>query len=128
MLRERFRILKPGGGIRASTLDLEKYVGLFTHQKSSLQQKYIHWHVDNICPEVGIYQASFVVNNAFRKFGHQFLHDFCLLQSTLEKAGFVAITSYNVGESDDEVFRGVDFRTHECMRFETMVAEARRPL
>lgn len=128
MLRERFRILKPGGGIRASTPDLEKYVGLFRRQKSSLQQKYIHWHIDNICPQVGIYQATFVVNNAFRKFGHQFLHDFRLLQSTLEKAGSVAITRYDVGRSDDEVFREVKFRTHECMRFETTIVEARRPL
>jgi predicted SAM-dependent methyltransferase len=128
MLRECFRILKPGGGIRTATPDLEKYVGLFTPQKSNLQQKYIHWHVDNICPEIGIYQASIVINNAFRKFGHQFLYDFCLLQNALEKAGFVAITRCNVGESDDEVFRGVEFRTHECMSFETMVVEARRPL
>ncbi len=133
MLRECFRVLKPGGSIRTATPDLETLIGLYTPQKSSLQQKYIHWVVDKFYPEIGLYQESVVINSSFRNFGHQFLYDCSLLQSTLEKAGFVAITRYNVGESDDEVFRrieshGLSCGDEEMNRFETMVVEARRSL
>ncbi len=132
MLRECFRVLKPGGSIRTATPDLETLIGLYTPQKSSVQQRYIHWVVDKFYPEIGIYQESVVINSSFRNFGHQFLYDFALLRTALEKAGFVAITRYNVGESDDEVFRGIESHAaagdEEMNRFETMVVEARRPL
>ena len=135
MLRECFRVLKPGGSIRTATPDLETLIGLYTPQKSSLQQRYIHWVVDKFYPEIGIYLESVVFNSAFRNFGHQFLYDYAMLGTALEKAGFVAITRCSVGESDDEAFHGIESRApgddeedEEMMRFETMVVEARRPL
>jgi predicted SAM-dependent methyltransferase len=132
MLRECFRVLRPGGRIRTATPDLETLAGLYTPQKSSLQQRYIQWIVDRVHPEIGVYQECVVINSAFRDHGHQFLYDYAMLQRALEKAGFVEIARCSVGESDDEVFRGIERHAaagdEEMNLFETMVVEARRSL
>jgi hypothetical protein len=53
-----------------------------------------------------------------------------MLQGALEAAGFAEITRFNVGESNDEVFRGIERHAaagdEEMNRFETMVVEAKR--
>jgi len=132
MLRECRRVLKPGGRIRIATPDLEILIGLYTPQKSDLQQRYINWIVDKFLPEIGIYSESFVINNAFLNWGHQFIYDRATLQIALEKAGFVNITPHKLGESDDKVFRGIESHgkvagDEDMNQFETMVLEAKRP-
>lgn len=133
MLRECYRILKAGGRIRIATPDLETLIGLYTSEKSDIQQRYINWIVDNFLPEIGIYRESFVINNAFRNFGHQFIYDRATLQGAMEEVGFIGITRYAPGESDDEVLRGIESHgkaagDEDMNRFETMVLEAKRPM
>lgn len=133
MLRECYRVLKPGGRIRIATPDLETLIALYTPEKSDLQQEYIRWITDMFMPELGIYRDSFVINNAFWGFGHRFIYDRTTLQSAMEEVGLVDITCYAPSESDDEVLRGVESHGkaagNEAMnRFETMVLEAKRPM
>jgi predicted SAM-dependent methyltransferase len=133
MLGECYRVLKPGGRIRIATPDLETLVGLYVPEKSELQQRYIRWITDKFLPEVGVYRASFVINNAFRNWGHQFIYDRATLQSAMEEVGFVGITRYAAGESDDEALRGIESHgksagNEDMNRFETMVLEAKRPM
>ncbi|MCL5024017.1 MAG: methyltransferase domain-containing protein [Nitrospirae bacterium] len=132
MLQECMRVLKPGGKIRIATPDLETLIGLHVPEKSELQKRYIRWIVDAYFPERGGYRESFVINNAFRNWGHRFLYDHATLQDALEKAGFVAVTRHSTGQSDDEVFRGIEYHgsavgDEEMTRFETMVLEGKRP-
>lgn len=133
MLRECYRVLKPGGKIRIATPDLETLIGLHTPDKSELQQRYIKWIIDTFLPQVGVYRESFVINNAFRNWWHQFIYDRATLQSAMEEVGFVDITRYASGESDDEVLRGIESHgkaagNEDMNRFETMVLEAKRPI
>jgi len=133
MLRECYRVLKPGGKIRIATPDLETLIGLHTPDKSELQQRYIEWIIDTFLPQVGVYRESFVINNAFRNWWHQFIYDRATLQSAMEEVGFVDITRYAPGESDDEVLRGIESHgkaagNEDMNRFETMVLEAKRPI
>ncbi|MBA7607245.1 hypothetical protein ES703_14403 [subsurface metagenome] len=133
MLHECYRILKAGGRIRIATPDLETLIGLHTPDKSDLQQRYIKWIIDRCLPEVGIYRESFVINNAFRHFGHQFIYDRATLQSAMEEVGFIDITRHVPGESEDEVLRGIESHgkaagDEDINRFETMVLEAKRPM
>jgi len=132
MLRECYRVLKPGGGIRIATPDLEILIGLYRPEKSNLQQRYIHWIIDRYLPQIDVYRASFVINNAFRNWGHQFIYDRMTLQNAMEEAGFTNITRYALGESDEEIFRGIEVHANaveseDMNQYETMVLEAKRP-
>lgn len=135
MLRECYRVLKPGGKIRIDTPDLEVLIDLFATNKSELQQRFIRWVVDNYLPEHGIYNECFVINNYYRKeWVHQFIYDLKTFKNVLKEVGFIKINRYSSGESDDEILRGID--THhknmdsedwEMSKFETMAFEAKRP-
>lgn len=132
MLRECMRVLKPGGKIRIATPDLEMLLGLYASQQNEIQQRYIKWIGDAYSPQGGACGAVFVINNAFYNWEHRFLYDPATLRDILGKAGFVDITRYPPGESDDEVLRGIEHHgkaigDEEMNRFETMVLEGRRP-
>ncbi len=132
-LRECYRVLKPGGKIRIATPSLEALISLYTPTPNDLQQRYIQFTTDAFLPEIRVYDAAFVINNAFRNWGHQFLYDRATLQNALEEVGFVDITLAVPGESDDEQLRGVEkhgqfIGNEEMNRFETMVLEGMRPL
>ena len=136
MLRECYRILKAGGKIRIATPDLKTLIGLYSQDRSDLQQRYIKWFIDNChiyVPEACINRESFVINAAFLKFGHRFIYDRETLKSAMEQVGFIDVTSYAPGESDDELLRDIESRNkaggnEDMNRFETMVLEAKRPI
>ena len=132
MLKECNRILKPGGTIRVATPDLAVLLGLYRAERDPLGERYVRWIVDRFIPEPRAYKASFVINNAFRSWGHQFLYDAELLEMALRAAGFAAIRRCAYGASADENLRGIESHGHnvgdqEMAAFETMVFEADRP-
>lgn len=132
MLRECYRVLRPGGRIRIATPSLETLLGLFTAQPDDIQQRYIRFITDTFLPDIHTYSPVFVLNNAFRNWGHQFLYDRATLRQALEEVGFVEVTSWLPGESNDPHLCGIeshgDFIGDEAMsRFETMVLQGRRP-
>lgn len=133
MLRECFRIMRPGGRIRIATPHTERLVGLLSPVRDQLQLRYIDWISDKFFSEyTKPNRASIVVNNAFRSWGHQFLYDQETLRDALEEAGFVDVVSFVPGESNDENLRGIEHHgftvgNEEMNQFETMVFEGRRP-
>jgi predicted SAM-dependent methyltransferase len=85
MLRECYRVLKPGGRIRISTPNLQFLLDLFKPQKSQLQKDYIRW-----AAEAGHSPANeaHIFNRFVRAWGHFFIYDEKTLRETLEEAGF----------------------------------------
>ena len=65
MLRECFRVLKPGGTIRISAPDLRVLVGLFSDDKTTDQEFYIDWMTDKFVPGADFCKEVFLINNAF---------------------------------------------------------------
>ena len=128
MLEECFRVLRPGGKIRIATPDLDIILGLRNSRKTELQQRYIKYHMDHYLPDIGIDTDIFVINNAFRGFGHRFIYDHATLYKSLVKTGFIDITRHAPGESNDEMLRGIDCHAKdEMLSFTGLVLEAKRP-
>lgn len=132
MLRECFRVLKPGGKIRLSTPDLRMITGLCGPEKTAAQNQYVDFIVERVMPGVKACKAVFVVNNAFRAWGHQFLYDPQTLRHALAGHGFEDLKDYQSGASDDPNLRGLEahgktIQNEEINQFETFVVEASKP-
>jgi SAM-dependent methyltransferase len=125
MLRECFRVLKPGGRIRIATPDLEVLAGLYAREKTPEQVGYIETVIDAYIPNAVGAREGLVINQLF-DFGHQFLYDPTTLRDALEAAGFSNVTRCEPGGSAVPELCGLDAHANDYIRFETVVLEATR--
>jgi predicted SAM-dependent methyltransferase len=132
MLIECCRVMRRGGRIRIATPDLARLVALYYERDhlSPEQDHYVRWIAEEFMDKSRA-TPQFVVNNAFRAWGHEFLFDEETLTAILCEAGFTEVRRYEVGESDDPELIGSE--RHMCAtenaaanEFETMVLEARK--
>jgi predicted SAM-dependent methyltransferase len=126
MLRECYRVLRPGGKMRMSTPDLRVLVGLLSNEKTASQSFYIDFATRKFLPGITYCKEVFVINNAFRAWGHQFLYDRQTIETTMRTIGFENIRYYRPGESDDENLKGIEShgRVMECEEFNQFEAFA----
>ena len=133
MLRECWRVLKPGGTIRVATPDLKVLVSLYGYRTNPLAERYMRWVTDLYLGGIQVYMPAFVINSAFYIWGHKFVYDEEVLEMTLRDAGFIDIRHYAPGESDDENLRGIEQHgrigsgNEEMNAFQTMVFEGKCP-
>ena len=131
-LQECYRVLKPGGKVRIATPDLGNLLDLRAPERNELQERYIRFIIDHfLTTKPRSYNASFVINNAFKNWGHQFLYDSGTLSDALLETGFTDIVACRPGESEDPHLRAIErhgqfIGNEEINRFETMVAEGVR--
>ena len=131
MLSECHRILKPGGKIRLTTPDVQVIAGLCAPKPSPEQKKYIDWIIGRFMPDVKECRGAFVLNNAFRAWGHQFLYDADTLKLVLTRAGFGNFQDCKPGESGDPNLRGLESHgkfigNEEINQYESFVVEAQK--
>lgn len=137
ILQECYRVLMPGGIIRIATPDIYFLIDLFKQEKTDIQENYIRWSIDTYISQTNTYSETFVVNNFFRDWGHQFIYDFDLLKKTLENVGFVNIVRYLPKESNNGVLKGLEIHEgiledygammpKEFNNLETMVLEGEK--
>lgn len=100
MLRECWRILKPGGIIRIATPCLESLLKLVESSRDDNAIRYIQWASDCCLQQGPFKDAAFVVNNLFRSFGHQFIYSRSCLAETMKHAGFCCILETSLNHSD----------------------------
>ena len=129
MLRECFRVLRPGGRIRTATPDLTTIAGLAAADLSDEQRRYVRWVIETFVPEAPGELSAFAINNAFRNWGHRFLYNEATLAYALARVGFGDSRRHPMGDSDDDSLRnleahGASHRNEVMTRFETLVLEA----
>lgn len=81
LLKECYRVLKPGGVLRLSTPDLETLIRSYMNwlHMGELPDKPEIWHPKSPCA---------MVNEGMRYWGHQYLYDRHDLENVLVEAGF----------------------------------------
>ena len=127
LLGECWRVLKPGGTLRIATPDLAFLIGLYAGEKSAPQQAFMNWSKEAFIPWAPVAEDTFIINNAVRDWGHQFIYDEKVLLRAFTEAGFSSINRCKLMESNHPELSGLEniTRTPEGMlALETMVFEA----
>ncbi len=126
MLKECYRILKQGGKIRITTPDLMFLIDLYSANKNDLQKNYIRWSCNSFIKST-ICNDTIVINNFVRDWGHLFIYDFKTLSSILVDIGYKNITQYQINESKENAFVGIENinrMPEDFLQLESFVVEA----
>jgi predicted SAM-dependent methyltransferase len=134
MLKECFRILKPGGKIRCSTPDLRFLIDLHQNPNKDINNRYINWAVDKFWGH-GIYLPGMVFNNFVRNWGHLFIYDKETLTHSLIAAGFQNIESFSISDSNDGDLKNLENEARRVkkgmpagfLQLESMTFEGTKP-
>ena len=127
MLKECYRILKPGGVIRIATPNLQFLEDLFVHPEKELNKAYIEFNAQRSgLPSDPVYTISYFHTS----WGHQIIYDPDSLARFLEDVGFKDICRCELSKSKHEALCGVEqhfkFLKYEFNLLETMILEGQR--
>jgi predicted SAM-dependent methyltransferase len=100
MLRECHRVLRQGGTLRVSTMDIHLARLLLTDPLSDLLQRYVVWSNTEWEPSCDPRSVVHVFNRMNHEWGHKFLYDAPTLIRALEQGGFTNVTECQLGKSD----------------------------
>jgi predicted SAM-dependent methyltransferase len=133
-LKESFRILKPGGKIRIATPDFDFLAQLTENKKSEFQNEYLKWNFQTFLKYIPAQLMDsaninvYVINNYFRDWGHQLIHNKSSIKNLIEYCGFCQLFFESVGQSSDPVLANLEKHgamiTEPYNKYETMVVEA----
>jgi predicted SAM-dependent methyltransferase len=129
MLRECFRVLKPGGIVRISTPDLAFLVNLYLNPDEQRNECYIRHATKAYIPQAPRLLPGFVINNFVHSWGHRFIYDRMTLTVALEHAGFCNIQPCALRESAYPELRNLENEKRMppgMLVLESLILEARK--
>jgi predicted SAM-dependent methyltransferase len=127
LLRELFRILKPGGVVRITTPDLRKIIALYEDENPAISRSDYARFLDEITGRRHDRPCQ-VFNDFMRLWGHYYVYDEEDLAAKLLSTGFVAVKRCEFGESEHDLLRAVESHGPDWENeAEAMCLEATRP-
>jgi len=116
MLEECHRILKKGGVMRIATPSLDFLFNLYSNPDTFENQQYVIWAMKNI-PNLNVVKDSVVdneeyythvINNFFKAWGHQMIHNYSSIKKLALQCGFNQVKQFSVGDSDILTLRNIE--------------------
>lgn len=108
MFKESYRVLKKGGVMRVATPSMDFLFKLYKDDQSEESKTYLEWAI-NHSPTLTVvkneiedksYYNCYVINNFFKAWGHQMIHDLSSLKAMAQQCGFATVRSSEVGKSE----------------------------
>jgi predicted SAM-dependent methyltransferase len=118
--REAFRVLRPSGVIRTSTLDLEGLCRIYLDRDPHLLA--LHREHGYEVRDIGD-----LVNNYFYMWGHRRIYDWEKLSVLLTEAGFQQVERASFGQSSHKVLRGIDKHDMGALERAVVAVDALKP-
>lgn len=129
MLRECYRVMKPGALLRIVTPNLAFLLRLVEAPASPMHQAYIEYSLKEHQLDAPAGSAVHVFNNFVRAWGHQFIYDETALRHLMSEAGYIGITARRLDESALPELAGlakVDRMPNGFLSMESLTLEARK--
>jgi predicted SAM-dependent methyltransferase len=136
MLTECYRVLEPGGILRISTPNFDFLLQLYQNPGLPVHKEYINWATKKYLKDIAKYHRKnepspvYVINNFFKDWGHQIIHNLDSISTMLTDAGFTQITPCKVNDSADPELKYLEMHgstiPQEFNELETMVVEAKK--
>jgi predicted SAM-dependent methyltransferase len=134
MLKEAFRILKPGGVIKITTPDLKNSLMFYLDDNLNNGEFRDHtnefiysgfYNAINYIP-VDDYFKAHEVNDMFLNYEHKFIYDIESLKRVLEHAGFTNVINCSQKDSAHPGFLNIETHTSNFDRYFTLSVEAEK--
>lgn len=105
MLKECYRILKPGGIIRISTPNIEFLIDLYFHPEKEINKAYIEFDAHRTRQPNN---AVYAINHFHTDWGHRIIHSPESLKNILTEIGFKNICQCEIGKSTHEPLNNIE--------------------
>jgi hypothetical protein len=129
IVREAFRVLKPGGRVRIITPDLENMARLATQPLDDKGKAYLEF-VAKLHGRDAVTPAD-ALNLIFYEYGHRHIYSIAKLRGVLESAGFKDVNETRAGYPIDPIFVGAEghpnFMGLDNDAVEAFALEAQKP-
>jgi ubiquinone/menaquinone biosynthesis C-methylase UbiE len=134
MLKESFRVLKPGGSIRITTPHLKNVLNvyssdgpvegnIFNHTNEFIYSGF--YNAINYIP-VDDYVKAHELNDMFYNYEHKFIYDFESLKRVLEYTGFKNVTDCSQKSTAQKEFENIETHISDFDRYTTLAVEAEK--